>query len=58
MTTMVRERNKTYDLVYISIFAVLIAVCSWISIPASVPFTLQTMGIFTAVGILGEEEVL
>lgn len=53
MTTMVRERNKTYDLVYISIFAVLIAVCSWISIPASVPFTLQTMGIFTAVGILG-----
>lgn len=53
MTTIAGERNKTQDLVYVSIFAVLIAVCSWISIPAAVPFTLQTMGVFTAVGILG-----
>ena len=53
MTTIVEERNKTQDLVYVSIFAVLIAVCSWISIPVAVPFTLQTMGVFTAVGILG-----
>ena len=53
MTTAVQEHSKTYDLVYVSIFAVLIAVCSWISIPAAVPFTLQTMGVFTAVGILG-----
>lgn len=53
MTTIAQERNKTYDLVYISIFAVLIAITSWISIPAAVPFTLQTMGVFTAVGILG-----
>lgn len=53
MTTMAQERNKTYDLVYISIFAVLIAICSWISVPAAIPFTLQTMGVFTAVGVLG-----
>lgn len=45
--------NKTHDMVYIGIFAVLIAICSWISIPAAVPFTLQTMGVFLSVGILG-----
>lgn len=31
----------------------LMAVCSWISIPTTVPFTLQTFGVFTAAGILG-----
>lgn len=46
-------RIKTRDMVYIAIFAVLIAICSWISIPATVPFTLQTFGIFLAVGVLG-----
>lgn len=40
-------------MVYISIFAVLIAICSWIFIPAAVPFTLQTFGVFIAVGVLG-----
>ncbi len=50
---MAKENNKTYDLVYISMFTVLIAICSWISIPAAVPFTFQTLGVFLAVGILG-----
>lgn len=53
METNVKKRMATRDLVYISVFMVLIAVCAWISIPAAVPFTLQTMGIFCAVGILG-----
>ena len=44
---------KTYDLVYIALFAVLIAICAWISIPTTVPFTLQTFGIFLTVGLLG-----
>lgn len=47
------QNSKTQDTVYIGIFAAIIAVCSWISIPSTVPFTLQTMGVFTAVGILG-----
>lgn len=47
------KENKTRDVVYIGIFAAIIAVCSWIAVPAAVPFTLQTMGVFTAVGILG-----
>lgn len=53
MTALTKESTKTYDMVYIGVFAVLIAICSWISIPAAVPFTLQTMGVFLAVGILG-----
>ena len=53
MMEAVRQRNKTYDLVYVSIFVVLIAVCSWISIPLTVPVTLQTFGVFIAIGLLG-----
>ena len=53
MAEMVRQKTKTYDLVYISILVVLITVCSWISIPLTVPVTLQTFGVFTAVGLLG-----
>lgn len=53
MTAMTKNRSKTYDTVYIAIFAVLIAICSWISIPMTVPFTPQTFGVFLAVGILG-----
>lgn len=40
------NRQKTLDMVYIAIFAVIIAVCSWISVPMVVPFTLQTFGVF------------
>ncbi|MCI2056481.1 MAG: biotin transporter BioY [Oscillibacter sp.] len=41
------------DLAYIALGAVLIAVCAWISIPTTVPFTMQTFAIFTVVGLLG-----
>lgn len=52
-TSATASRSKTYDMVYIAIFAVLMAICSWISIPMAVPFTLQTFGVFLAVGVLG-----
>ena len=47
------ERGRTYDMAYIGLFAVLIAVCSWISIPTAIPFTLQTFAVFLAVALLG-----
>lgn len=47
------NKLKTLDIAYIGAFAALMAACSWIAIPSTVPFTLQTMGVFTALGILG-----
>ena len=45
---------KTRDMAYCALMAVLIAVCSWISLPLGpVPFTLQTLGVFCALGLLG-----
>lgn len=46
-------RFKTIDMVYIALFSVLIGICSWISIPAAVPFTMQTFAIFLTVVVLG-----
>ena len=41
------------DMAYIAMFAVVMAVCSWISVPYVVPFTMQTFAVFLAVGVLG-----
>lgn len=46
-------RTKTKDITYIGIMAALMAVCSWISIPTAVPFTMQTFAIFFAIGMFG-----
>ena len=46
-------RGKTYDMAYIAVFTVLIAICSWISIPTAIPFTLQTFAVFLSVSVLG-----
>ncbi|WP_029233160.1 biotin transporter BioY [Butyrivibrio sp. VCB2006] len=45
--------RKTLDLTYIALGAVLIAICSWISIPATVPFTLQTFAVAFVLLALG-----
>ena len=52
-TSKTAERGKTYDMAYIAVFAVLMAICSWISIPTVIPFTLQTFAVFLAVIVLG-----
>lgn len=44
---------KTKDYALCGLFAALMAICSWIAIPATVPFTLQTFGVFLTVGLLG-----
>lgn len=46
-------RNRTYHMVYIGIFAILLTICSWISLPTIIPFTLQTFGVFLTVLLLG-----
>ena len=45
------KKMKTLDMVYIALFACLMAICAWISIPGQIPFTLQTMGVFLAIGL-------
>lgn len=46
-------KNKTSDLTLTALFAVIICVCSWLSIPSAVPFTLQTFAVFLALLVLG-----
>ena len=50
---MTAAKIRTQDIAYIAIFTALMAVCSWISIPTAIPFTLQTMAVVLAVGLLG-----
>ena len=52
MTTTRPTKLNTADMAYIALFAVAIAICSWISVPATVPFTLQTFGVFLAAAVL------
>lgn len=48
-----RKKLTTFDMVYVGIFAAIIAVCSWISIPLTIPVTLQTMAVCITAGLLG-----
>ena len=41
------------DIAYVALGAALIAVCSWISIPFEVPFTLQTFAVCLVTALLG-----
>lgn len=44
------------DLVLAALFVAVIAVCSFVTVPlGAVPFTLQTVGVFCAAGLLGSK---
>lgn len=46
--------GRTLDMVYIGVFAVIIAICSWITLPFGiVSFTMQTFAVFLTVDVLG-----
>lgn len=48
------QKLRTVDIAYIALLAALLAVCAWITIPLPmVSFTLQTMGVFLALALLG-----
>jgi biotin transport system substrate-specific component len=48
-----RSGIDTTDITLTALYSALIAVCSWISVPAAVPFTMQTFAVFVTVGVLG-----
>lgn len=41
------------NMIYVSLMAVVIALCSWLSVPSVVPFTMQTFAVFCALLLLG-----
>ena len=50
---MEKKQFRVVDLAYMAVCAALIAICAWITVPAAVPFTLQTFGVFCVLGLLG-----
>lgn len=38
---------------YIAVMTVVLSICAWITVPFTVPFTLQTFGVFAALLLLG-----
>ncbi|MBE6827443.1 MAG: biotin transporter BioY [Ruminococcaceae bacterium] len=48
-----KSKSNLTDMILISLFSGLICVCSFISIPSVIPFTLQLFAVYCALGILG-----
>lgn len=47
------KHSTVFSMVLCGLFAAVTAVCSWISIPTTVPFTLQTFAVFCTLLVLG-----
>lgn len=56
--SILKNRNKIRNMTLIAFFAVMLAVCSWISIPLAVPVTLQTFGVFFILFYAGGKKAL
>lgn len=48
-----KKKLGTLDIVYVGVFAALIAICAQIAIPLTISFTLQTFAICLTAGLLG-----
>ncbi len=55
MDSVSSKKINVLDMVYVAVGVVLLAVCSWITIPMTVPFTLQTFAAFAVLLLLGGE---
>ena len=53
MKTQTISSERTKSVILCALFVALIAICSWISVPSAVPFTLQTFAVFLTAGLLG-----
>ena len=58
MYTSAASRLDVKTLTQSALCAALIAICSWINIPAAVPFTLQTFAVFLTCDIMGGAAIL
>ena len=48
-----KQRFRTIELAYIALGTALIAVCAWITIPFTVPFTMQLFAVFLVLMLIG-----
>ena len=53
MTQTALSPSRSRTLSYIGLSVALLALCTWIAIPTTVPFTMQTFAIFAVLGLLG-----
>ena len=48
-----KKKIRTVDLAYMGLSVALLAVCSWLAVPFTVPVTLQTFAVCLVAGLLG-----
>lgn len=46
-------KGSARNITRMGLVCVVIILCSWLTVPFAVPFTLQTLGVFVGVGLLG-----
>lgn len=50
------HRNRLQRLTHCALCAAMLAVCAWVSIPAAVPFTMQSFAVFLSLLLLGGKD--
>ena len=48
-----KDGDTIRNMIYISLMAVVITLCSWLSVPTVIPFMMQTFAVFCALLLLG-----